>query len=83
MTARAKVSEKKKTRDLPLPGSVVGWLRKQQVCLAMGGCSTRHLDKMVAAGMFPQADRRLGRNPRWSVALVNEWCAKNPEAMEG
>jgi hypothetical protein len=65
-----KKAAKTKTRVLrvPLPTSVSGLLNKQQVCEAPGGCSTRKLDLMIAAGEFPHANSNLGRNPRWIEA---------------
>lgn len=77
-TRTAKAPDKtKRKRNLHLPGSVVGWLNKDQVCLALGGCTPRFLDKLIAAGRFPRGDKNLGRNPRWTVAMINEWCAQN------
>ena len=65
---------------LPLPGSVAGFLNRDQVCEALGGISIRRLYAMMATGAFPKPDVHLGndgkRLPRWSVVLVNGWCAE-------
>lgn len=81
MPAKTKNAPAKK-RSIPLPGSVNGWLCRDQVCAALGGCSTRYLDKLIAAGKFPRGDKNLGRNPRWTVKLINEWCEVNTAKLE-
>jgi hypothetical protein len=70
----AKAPKEKAPKEYPpLPPSLMGLLNKKQVCLALGAISIRSLDEMISAGEFPRADKRVGRRPRWSVALVNLW----------
>ena len=74
MPKEPEVKRRKKRRPPPpLPAAVVGLLCKRQVCDALGGICTRSLDGMIAEGKFPRANRRVGKMPRWSVRLVNEW----------
>lgn len=81
MQAKAKGKELKRpaVRELALPASVVGLLNRHQVCQALGGICVRKLTQMVSSGHFPRNDKRLGKSPRWSVALVNRWVEQLPD----
>ena len=79
MAAKSKAKAPGKA-TLPLPGSVAGFLNRDQVCEALGGISIRRLYAMMSSGAFPRPDVHLGndgkRLPRWSVVLINGWCAE-------
>ena len=84
MAAKTAKKTKSPAAMAPLPPSVLGWLTKAQVCQALM-CSTKYLEQLIASGRFPRADKSLGRNPRWTVTLVNEWCQSStiaPDAPE-
>jgi len=69
---------KKVAYRVPLPASVIGLLNARQVCEALGGVSPRKFASMLARGDFPRADKRVGKSPRWSVEVVNEWVKSLP-----
>lgn len=80
MTTKAKVSRPmtiKLPMDVPPPPSAVGVMNRHQVCQALGVISIRKFSGMISSGRFPRPDFRVGKSPRWSVVLFNQWVEAN------
>ena len=81
---RSKYPAGRQAPAVPLPPSCRGLLNRNQVREALGQISQSKFSEMVSAGEFPQADKRLGRSPRWSVDCLNQWvCDLAPLNAEG
>ncbi len=49
-------------------------LKKPEVAEVLG-IGLRTLERMVASGGFPKADKHIGRMPRWRPETVETWIA--------
>jgi predicted DNA-binding transcriptional regulator AlpA len=73
---------RQRSRPAPAPPEQERLLRRAQV-IPMLGISLSTFERMLAAGMFPPPDLRIGRATLWRSSTVQTWIVTEAARQAG